>query len=234
MAVAYDFNTDSFKSIKTFEEFIMEFKYSIANPRIRSIKSIIQYILNDLKFTLKEKQKIEIIEIGGCCAKVPKDAFVFVIHNLIKNALIKGKSPKVEIIIDKYNLKIKCYGIVIPKLDLDILFSINCNKSENWETVGLGLWAKIVVANYKGKIWCKSNEIGDTYTEYDFRFPILFRNTVTKAEYKEFEEECIREIKQEHTNEIIIKMLKDGLPIKEIESYKIASKKEIMKLKNRL
>jgi len=110
---------------------------------------------------IKRRYNIE-FRVEGSCIALADDAISSVINNIVRNAVLHGKTERVDVHLDKLNgfceIRIADYGKGIPDEIKKDVFKEGFKYGETGHT-GLGLYiAKSVVERYGGIIWVEDNE----------------------------------------------------------------------------
>ena len=114
-----------------------------------------------IETVIKEYKDIK-FNINGNCNFIGDNAFVAVIDNLVRNAIVHGKTERIyfDISEDSNNctLKIADFGVGIPDEIKDKLFDEGFSYGDKLSS-GLGLFiAKKTIERYGGKIFVKDNK----------------------------------------------------------------------------
>ncbi|MCP3660261.1 MAG: hypothetical protein GY830_08130, partial [Bacteroidetes bacterium] len=232
---AINFDENTIKVISTFEKLFRDYKTSLASPKVYSMKSIVNYTLNELHFLPGQKERVELNLKDDFFAQVPKEPFAFVLSNLIRNAFKHGGRNKVQVTIklENHKLIISDNGQGIPSSNLEKVFQMHYTTGQKGDSTGIGLgFSKIIVNSFYGEIWCESEEGKDSYTEFHIKFPEVSPSKITKESLSEMKEEGINEGERNQKEKIALKMLKDKKSIKEILEYTDLSRAEIDELKD--
>jgi PAS domain S-box-containing protein len=117
--------------------------------------------LNQVIKDIKQNYNIE-FRIEGSCKALADDAISSVISNIVRNAIIHGKTHKVDMELRELNgyceIRIADYGKGIPDEIKEDVFKEGFKYGETGHT-GLGLYiAKSVIERYGGKIWIEDNK----------------------------------------------------------------------------
>ncbi|OYT33993.1 hypothetical protein B6U96_14155 [Archaeoglobales archaeon ex4484_92] len=113
------------------------------------------------------------VDIEGNCKCLADKAIYSVFDNIISNAVIHGKTEKIDVKIngmrDKCVVKIIDYGKGIPSEIKERIFEEGFKYGENART-GLGLYiVRKVMEKYGGKVWVEDNEPTGTIFVLEFK-----------------------------------------------------------------
>ncbi|MCP3658980.1 MAG: HAMP domain-containing histidine kinase [Bacteroidetes bacterium] len=173
------------KIVKSFERLMIEYRDSLSNPELCSLKGIVEDTIKQYHFSPAQKEKLHTKLSQDFRIKVPKKVFIFVIDNIIRNAFKHGKPNRIDIWIADNELHIKDDGIGIPQNKVNDIFKMFYSTGDKTSSsIGLA-FAKQIVKTFNGEIWCDSQTGEGSYTEFIIKFSaILF--DVTDEELKEF------------------------------------------------
>ncbi len=232
---AINFENISIKIIRAFEKLFRDYKKSIDNPDVYSIKSIVEYTIKELHCSQNEKEKIILNLSDNFYAKVPKGPFTFVLSNIIRNAFKHGEVTKLEIILSNREVIVKENGKGIPSFNLEKIFGMYYTSSKDFKSTGIGLgFAKIIVNSFYGDIWCESEQGENSFTEFHIKFPEVDPAEITRRSLQEIKDEISRESCNFQKEQIAIKMLNNNKSIKDIARYTDLSRTEIEIIKDKL
>jgi len=226
---------DTIKVVSTFEKIFMEFRSSIANPSICSMKSVIEYAIKEYHFLPGQKEKVTTILHDDFYAKVPKAAFSFVISNIIRNAYKHGRATEIKIWLENNKLHIKDNGKGIPKCDLTEVFKLFYSTGDKKTSSGVGLaFAKQLIESFYGEIWCESEEGKNSFTEFIIKLPEISTGEITNSTLVNAKNEGVDEgINKEKLN-VANKMLRKGGNPGEIGELLNLTASEIQELKRKI
>ncbi|MCP3659378.1 MAG: hypothetical protein GY830_03290 [Bacteroidetes bacterium] len=207
--------------VKSFERLMIEYRDSLSNPELCSLKELIEDTIKQYHFGPGQKEKLHTELSQDFRLKVPKRVFIFVIDNIIRNAFKHGRPNRIDIWIEGNELHIKDDGMGVPPNKLSDIFRMFYTTGDKTSS-GIGLaFAKQIIETVNGEIWCDSQTGEGSFTEFIIKFPaILF--DVTDEELKEH----IAEESEKKRSKVIAK----NMIIKGIDKDTIA---EVTQLDNR-
>ncbi len=222
----YDLSQQMLRIVKSFEQLMLEYKSSLANPQLCSLRELIEETINQYHFDLTQREQVNLELSQDFRVKVPRKIFIFVINNIIRNAFKHGKPNKIDIWIDNDELHIRDDGKGIPSSRMPNIFKIFYTTG-NKTSSGIGLaFAKQVIETANGEIWCNS-QIGEgSYTEFTIKFPAILMD-VTEEEQKEA---LVTDAEKKISILIAKKMLNRGIDKEMTANVTGLSKKEIDKI----
>ncbi|MHA1266494.1 MAG: PAS domain S-box protein [Candidatus Helarchaeota archaeon] len=127
-----------------------------------NLKKVLEKVLEEY---IDSKVDIE-LNLNGNCVVLADDAINSVFDNLIENAIIHGRTDKIEIIAEPkrkyYHVQVIDYGVGIPKEIRHRLF-VRGAKAGKTGNKGIGLFlVKSIIESYGGKISAENNEPNGT------------------------------------------------------------------------
>jgi signal transduction histidine kinase len=129
------------------------------------MRSVIEAVLRDFEFTLKESRSEVIIPPSLPTVRYNRTQLGMVFRNLIANAIKFNKSdaPRVDIDVQtgehEYTIGVRDNGIGIDQRHFDKIFVIfqRLHRTEDFRGTGAGLTiVKKIVENHHGRIWVES------------------------------------------------------------------------------
>ncbi len=231
---AINFENISIKVIRAFERLFRDYKKSIDNPGVYSMKSIVRYTIKELYSFQQERSGITLELLDDFYIKIPKWLFTFVLSNIIRNAFKHGGATNLKIILSDREIILRDNGKGISSSDLEKIFTMHYTTNKDSGSTGIGLgFAKIIVNSFYGEIWCESNQGEDSFTEFHIKFPEVDPSKINEESLQEIKEEIIKEAANIQKEEIAAKMLKNNRPIKEIMEFINLSESEIEIIKKK-
>lgn len=210
------------ETTKQLGSMIREYAQSLSNPIYCSIGDLVKKEV--LTFPGNEERMAAItthIE-HDFHATIPKRAFTFVLHNILRNAFIHGGDDvQITITVNERSLSIKDNGKGIPPQNLDKIFEMFYTTGDQQFSTGVGLgFAKMVVEWFMGSIRCESSQMpGHSYADFIIEFPL-------ESPHRMDENDPLSMKKK-----IAICLLREGVEISKIENITKLSKEQIDELK---
>jgi hypothetical protein len=218
---------DTVKVLQTFEDLFRNYKESLENPNIYSMKNIVDYTLSELHFNPGEVSKVHLYVKRDFYVKAPKAIFAFVISNIIRNAFKHGSAKQVTITIEDHKLKIRDNGKGIAPEDLLKVFDMHFTRGDNGNSgIGLG-FVKLIINSCYGEIYCESEQGKDSYTEFIIQFPDIEKSDLTPERLGEIEKEIIEMTEKKEKGNTIKRLLKKGKDMETIADATDLSESEV-------
>lgn len=151
-----------------------------------SAATITEKAIEEYSFELPDdRNRVSLHSLNDFTFKVDETTYIYVIFNLIKNALYyfqEYPNTKITIAIDHQKITITDTGPGIPKQLLSKLFN-NFTTGDKTSGTGLGLaYCHRAMQAFQGKISCES--VVDQYTTFTLTFPAILQEEIdahTKA-----------------------------------------------------
>ncbi len=221
---------NTIRVVSTFEKLLLEFRNSLSNPQICSMKSIIEYTLDEYSFLPGQKEKVSIRLYEDFYAKIPKEAFSFVISNIIRNSYKHGKATDIKLWLENHKLHIWDNGKGVPASEITEIFKLFYTTGDQ-TSGGVGLaFAKQIVQSFYGEIWCESEEGKNSYTEFIIKFPEVYAGEITDKSLQTAEKEGEVKGKKYSEKQIASRMIREGESPETIEKFTELSVSEIQEL----
>ncbi len=212
--------------VKNFEQLMLEYRNSLANPQLCSLKELVEETINQCHFSTKQREKVHLELSQDFRIKVPRNVFIFVIDNIIRNAFKHGRPSKIDIWIENNELHIRDDGKGVPPRKLSDIFKMFYTNGDR-DNSGIGLtFARQIIETVNGEIWCDSQTGESSYTEFTIKLPAILMDVAEEEQ----QEALVEESEKKKARTIAKKMLSIGIDKDVVCGVTELNKKEIDKL----
>ena len=221
---------------ETFDKIFREFKDSIANPIVTKARNVVEKTIKEFHFaSSKQKEMVKLDLINDFYAKIPKEAFSYVLNNIIRNAFKHGNPSEIKIWLENNKIHIWDNGIGIsPSQQLKIFEMYHTTGDKKSSGIGLAFSKQLVESCY-GEIWVESESEGiNTYTEFIIKLPEVSSSEIDKTNLEDIAKEGLSKGVELTQLKTAKEMLRNKEPITKIKKYTGLTDPEIQEIRREL